>query len=479
VTAAQRFADFVVGGEVPGDARAVAASAVLDTVGVTLAGASEPASIAVQHLAAEEGGAARCRILATSQRTGAGLAALANGTAAHALDYDDMCFVSLAHPSAPLVAAALAAGELVAARGRALLDAYVVGFEIEAVLGRVMNPRHYTQGWHCTSTLGTIGAAAAAARLLSLDREATARCLSIAASEASGLKENFGTMTKPLHAGLAARGGVDAVLLARRGLTASARAIDGPQGYLAAMASARGDLGDAPDALGRRWEIVETGVTVKLYPSCAGTHPALDAILGLRRQHQFGAADIESIDIGVDAVTPTILIHDRPATGLEGKFSMQFCAAAAAVAGRVGLDTFNTTSLNDPSIRALLPRVTMKVDASLRTDAPALTQARVAIRLRDGRTLTAYADGARGYPDRSASSEELAEKFRTCAAFVMDPEAVEHALGMLRSLDILPDIRALTSALTKQQRHEPATDRERSRKVTKRAAQRDVPPTDR
>src|SRR5476649_1474174 len=143
-----------------------------------------------------------------------------------------MCFVSLAHPSAPLVAAALAAAEVAGASGRALLDAYVVGFEIEGRLGRAMNPRHYQRGWHCTSTLGT---AAAVSRLLGLDAAETGHALAIAASEASGLKENFGTMVKPLHAGLAARNGVLAALLAKSGMTASHLAIDGPQGFLRAM----------------------------------------------------------------------------------------------------------------------------------------------------------------------------------------------------------------------------------------------------
>src|SRR5260370_2731249 len=154
-----------------------------------------------------------------------------------------------------------------------------------------MNPRHYTQGWHCTSTIGTLGAAAAAARWLGLDRDATARCLAIATSEASGVKENFGTDTKPLHAGLAARNGIVATLLARAGLTASTRALEGPQGFLAALASERPDLGEAVEQLGRRWEVLETGATVKLYPSCAGTHPALHAILDLRPQHAFTPPD--------------------------------------------------------------------------------------------------------------------------------------------------------------------------------------------
>ncbi|OGU02198.1 MAG: hypothetical protein A2W29_00255, partial [Gemmatimonadetes bacterium RBG_16_66_8] len=340
------------------------------------------------------------------------------------------------------------AGELAGAPGQALLDAWVVGFEIEAALGAAMNPRHYTQGWHCTSTLGTLGAAAAAARLLGLDRDAIARCLAVAASEASGVKENFGTDAKPLHAGLAARNGIVAALLAKSGLTASARALDGPQGYLKAMASERQSLGDALEVLGRRWEVLETGVTIKLYPSCAGTHPALDAILDLRRQHGFTAADVEAIAIGVDALTPTILIYDRPATGLEAKFSMQYCAAAAVVMGRVGLDTFEPALVNDARIGGLLPRIAMTVDATLGSDAPALTQARVTVRLRDGRMLGAYADGARGYPARPATEQEVTTKFRACAGRVLDADRADAAMLMLRSLDHLAEMRRLTDCLS-------------------------------
>src|SRR5207245_4198699 len=179
------------------------------------------------------------------------------------------------------------------------------GFESEARLGRLMNPRHYQRGWHCTSTLGTIGAAAAVSRLLGLDAGAAGHALAIAASEASGVKENFGSMVKPLHAGLAARNGVLAALLAKDGLTASDRAIDGPQGFLAAMDSQRASLDDEIADLAVRWEIVDTGITVKLYPSCAGTHPSLDAILDLGQREGFTAADVERIDIDVDSIMPT------------------------------------------------------------------------------------------------------------------------------------------------------------------------------
>src|SRR3989441_2588594 len=353
--------EFVASSMPPAAARARAAQAVLDTIGVTLAGASEPAARIVQAVVSAEGGDA-CRILGTVARASASNAALANGTAAHALDYDDMCFVSLAHPSAPLVGAAIASAEVSAASGSALLDGYIAGFELEGRLGSVMNPRHYERGWHCTSTLGTIGAAAAACRIFGLDAETTSHALAIAASEASGLKENFGTMVKPLHAGLAARNGVLAALLAKRGMTASARAIEGRQGFLAAMDSERRSIDGAAADLGARWEIIETGITVKLYPSCAGTHPTIDALLDLRRRERFTADDVEAIDVGVDPIVPTILIYDRPSSGLEGKFSMPFCAAAAVVNGRVGIETFDAAQLANPAVLALQSRVTMRVD---------------------------------------------------------------------------------------------------------------------
>jgi len=434
---------FAADAKPPSEARAVAARAFLDTIGVTYAGATEPAARAVQRVV-EADGAGPCAIAGTSLRASAGNAALANGTAAHALDYDDMCFVSLAHPSAPLVAAAWAAAELAGASGRALLDAYIVGFEIEGRLGRAMNPRHYQRGWHCTSTLGTIGAAAAASRLLGLDGGSTGHAIAIAASEASGLKENFGTMVKPLHAGLAARNGVAAALLARAGMTASSAAIEGPQGFLAAMDSQLAALNEVGADLGTRWEILDTGITVKLYPSCAGTHPTLDALLGLKRREHFGADDVEAIEVGVDPIVPTILIYDRPSTGLEGKFSMPFCAAAAIVRGCVGIDTFEAATLHDPAVAALQARVTMRIDPSLDATAPPLTQSRVSVRLRDGRTLTASANGARGYPEQPASAEELATKFLSCASRVLPEPRARQTLAALRAIEDTPDIRVVT-----------------------------------
>ncbi len=447
MTAIETLAEFVTTAEVPDDARNVARDAVQDTLGVMLAGTAEPAAAIVQRVTRAEGGAGRASVIGTRIATSATWAALANGTAAHALDFDDMCWVTLAHPSAPLVAAALATAETMDASGAALLDAYVVGFEVEAVLGAVMNPSHYEQGWHGTSTIGTIGAAAAAARVFGLDSEGMGRALSIAASEASGLKENFGTMVKPLQGGLAARNGVLAALLARESFTASPSAIDGPQGFLVAMQSQGHDLAEATGHLGERWEIVDGGITVKLYPSCAATHPTIDALIDLRREHDLDADTIASVDVSVDSVTPTVLIYDRPATGLEGKFSLHYCAAAALAFGRVEIDTFAPEAMHSPTVKRLVPLVAMRVDETLGREAPPLTEARVCVRLVDGRVLERVATGARGYPERPASRSERDAKFTSCARRAVSGEAAADALAVLHELGAARSVRSLVASL--------------------------------
>jgi 2-methylcitrate dehydratase PrpD len=436
------IAAFTATAEPPPAARVRAGVAVMDTIGVALAGSAEPAArIVLSAIAQSPSGTST--VWGSGGRASAPEAALANGTAAHALDFDDMCFVSLAHPSAPLVPALMSAAEMTGASGRDVLDAYVVGFEIQARLGRLMNPRHYHRGWHCTSTLGVISAAAGASRLLGLDAGATAHALAIAASAASGLKENFGTMVKPLHAGLAARDGVLAAMLAKGGLTASQEALDGPQGYLRALDSESPDLAGVVSDLGFRWEILDTGITVKLYPSCAGTHPSLDAILDLRMRGGFTAGDVESIEIDVDPTVPTILIHDRPTSALEAKFSMPFCAAAAIVFGRVGIETFDADVVRDPRVTSLIPRVAMRVDANIGEGKPALTESRVRIRLRDGREFAQDAHGARGYPARPAGAEELASKFTMCATRVLPQVQAARLTAMLADLARLDDVRRL------------------------------------
>ncbi|HXH82288.1 MAG TPA: MmgE/PrpD family protein, partial [Candidatus Tectomicrobia bacterium] len=419
--------------------------ATLDTIGVTLAGAAEPAAAHVRAVARTEGGAPLCTVLGTSLRTSPTWAALANGTAGHAHDFDDTSFALMGHPSVPLLAAILACAEAEMADGAAVALAYAVGFEVSATLGAAVNPEHYTRGWHATSTIGTIGCAAAAARVLALDAAQTQHALGLAASLASGLKENFGSMAKPFHAGHAARNGVFAAMLAREGFTTSASALEGRQGWAAAFSQAT-LAPSALDDLGQRWHLLATGIAVKPYPSCALTHPAIDALLDLRARHGIAAADVEAVEIGVNRVVPDVLRHDRPTTGLERKFSMPFCAAAALATGRVDLAAFAERPVPE-AVQALMGRVRMVVDAGLPDGLEQHAWSRVTVRLHDGRTLQAPPRGASGHPDQPLTDEQLRAKFLACAAPVVGEDEAGAIAAQIAHLEHVPDIRALTSRL--------------------------------
>src|SRR6059036_3653488 len=382
------LADFVAKSQwedCPAPAVAAARGAILDCLGVMLAGSPELSARILQTVALAEGGSPLCTIVGAGRRTGALWAALCNGTAAHALDFDDTNFVLMGHPSAPVLAAGLAAGELALADGQALVHAFLLGFEVETTLAEVLNPAHYHKGFHATGTLGTMGAAAAAARLLGLDSAQIRMALAIAASQASGLKENFGTMTKPFHAGHAARSGVLSALLAREGWTASEQALEGPQGFFNVLGAGSRRL-EALDTLGAPWKILSSGVAVKPYPSCACTHSIIDGALELRRAHGLRPEDVAEVTVGVSALVPRILIHSDPRTGLEAKFSAEFSAAAALCEGRVGIATFRDDKTRDPAIRALMPRVRMRVDPDIPGDLERHMWTRVTVRMGDGRS---------------------------------------------------------------------------------------------
>jgi 2-methylcitrate dehydratase PrpD len=449
MTATARVAEFVVSttlDRVPDAARVQVRRAALDSIGVMLAGASEPIARITRTVARLEGGIPLCTVVGSGLRTSPTWAALCNGAAGHAHDFDDTSFALMGHPSVPLLATALACGEAETAGGADVVLAYLIGFEVSAALGIALNPGHYTRGWHATATLGTIGCAAAAARLRGLDVARTTHALGIAASLASGLKENFGSMTKPYHAGHAALNAVTATALAAAGMTASPSALDGSQGFAAAFS------GDklAPGAfaeLGREWQIVLSGIAVKPYPSCALTHSAIDALIALRARHQLTAAEIEDVEVGVHHVVPEVLRHPAPANALERKFSMPYCAAAALGRGRVGIDDFTDGPVRDADVAALVPRVRMVVDPSLPDQLERQAWSRVTVHLRDGRTLEEPARGASGHPEAPLSDAQLRDKFLGCAAGVLERGEAEALVDQLMHLDEVPDIRALTARL--------------------------------
>ncbi len=448
-TATSRLADFVLSttlAECPEPARVQVRRAALDTIGVMLAGASEPVATITRTVARVEGGAPLCTVVGSALRTSPTWAALCNGASGHAHDFDDTSFALMGHPSVPLLATVLACGEAEMADGAAAVLAYLIGFEVSAALGIALNPGHYTRGWHATATLGTIGCAAAAARLQGLDAARTTHALGIAASLASGLKENFGSMTKPYHAGHAALNAVTAVSLARAGMTASPTALDGSQGFAAAFSGEKLSPG-AFDELGREWQIVKSGIAVKPYPSCALTHSAIDALIELRARHRLTPEQVEDVEVGVNHVVPEVLRHPVPTNALERKFSMPYCAATALGRGRVGIDDFEDGPVRDPGVAALVPRVRMVVDPTLPDGLEQHAWSRVTVRLADGRTLAVAARGASGHPDSPLTDPQLREKFLGCAAGVLGRAEADAVGDQIARLDEVPDIRALTARL--------------------------------
>ena len=431
----------------PAEAVEAARRAILDCLGVMLAGSVEPAARLVTDVARAEGGSPLATVVGTPLRTGAVWAALANGTAAHALDFDDTNFAMMGHPSAPVLAAALAAGELTLADGRALVHAFLLGFVVETTMAAVMNPPHYEKGFHATGTLGTMGAAAAAGRLLGLDPGQTRAALALAASQASGLKENFGTMTKPFHAGHAARSGVLAALLAREGFTASEQAIEGPQGYFAVLGAGKREEQHL-ESLGAPWKILTSGVAVKPYPSCACTHSIIENALELQRTHRITPEQIAEVTVGVHAAVPRILIHSRPRSGLEAKFSGEFSAAAALCEGRVGMATFRDDKTDDPAIAKLMRRVRLVVDPEIPGDMERHMWTRVTVRFQDGREVSIAPRPVPGHPELPLSKDQLREKFMDCARLVLSEDRADTVRQMLEELDACPDLRSLTAILS-------------------------------
>ncbi len=373
---------------------------------------------------------------------------------AHALLYDDTTFVTLAHHSVVLAPTALALGEALRASGRSVLEAYVIGFEVLTKLGRALNPTHYEKGWHATSVLGTLAAAATAGRLLRLDAGRVEMALGMAASMASGSRQQFGTMTMPLHAGLACRNGVMAAELAARGITADQGILESRMGFCALYGGAGGAaLDELTRDLGEAREIQRAGYVLKPYPCGAPLQRAVDAILALRARHGIDPDSVQEIRVGVSYIFQGVLIRTDPRTGLEGKPSLEFCAASAMLDGHLGLDAFTDERVRDARVEAMMARVRPYVDPALTRGAPGVARdafgdrTTVAIVLAGGREVSETVRFARGSPENPMSDEELVGKYRECARRSLDPDAAERALTLLRQLESLPTVCPLMDAL--------------------------------
>ena len=446
-----RFASTLEFGKIPGEAIAWAKDAILDCTGVALAGSVEATGRIIADYVRDESCKPEADVFASGFKTATAGAALANGTMAHVLDYDDYVLPNwTGHPTSPILPAIFALGQTQGASGKDVLAAYVVGFEVGGRIGAGLGPGHYEHAhWHATATLGTMGATAACCNILKLDVTRTRSALGIAGSEAGGIRQNFGTMTKPLHAGLAARNGVMAALLAQRGFTGDETAIEGPLGFSKVFtAGGKYDLAKMSEGLGESYLIIENGISIKPYPCCAEAHRCLDAILYLIETHHFSADDVESVECRTSDIVPQVMIRHRPKTEAEAKFSMEYCMAVALLDKDAGPEQFTTERVRDPKVQELLTRVHYfhPPEFSGYSNMERYPE-RVTVRLTDGTEYTHEVLHSKGRPDNRLSEAELIDKYKECASRAISAKRIERSLDLLKGLEDLGNISELMDVL--------------------------------
>jgi len=411
---------------VPADVLSVAKHCVLDWLGVTLAGASEPAARILYEQLVQSDRGDEASLLGLRARSSLQSAALFHGTAAHALDYDDTHWGVQGHPTAPVLSAIWGLAQREHSSGRALLTALITGVEVECLLGRWLNPEHYARGFHATGTLGTFGAAAAAAHILQLDDTTWLHAIGLAGTQAAGLKSAFGSMAKPLHVGRAAQAGLGAALLAKGGFTGCADILGDAQGFAATHGAV-----SSPLSASTGYEITET--LFKYHAACHLTHATIEALLGLARAQPIAVDEIVRVELSVDTTCLGVCAIDRPETGLEAKFSLK-ATAAMALLGQATEDpsTFTNEAARAPQLRALM----QKVHVGIRPMAATRTELRV--RLRDGRVREASHDS--GIPERNLplQAEKLARKFARVTP--LSAAACDALQACVESLEQLDDV---------------------------------------
>jgi 2-methylcitrate dehydratase PrpD len=446
--------------DIPADVAHLGKRSVLDGLGLALAGAvSDTARIAHRYLASLGLENARhSAVIGTATRLPARFAAFANGIAIHADDFDDTqlavakdrVYGLLTHPTATALPPVLALAEREQRSGRDLMTAYQIAVEVECKVAEAILPRHYQQGFHSTATCGAIGATAGAAHLLGLDREATRRALSIGASQAAGLRENFGTMTKPFHAGRAAESGLVAAELAALGFTASPVGLEADRGFF--RAAGGGYSAEMIDGkLGRPWTFAFPGVSIKPHPSGSLTHPGMSVMLDLVQRHDVRPDRVKRVAVGTNHNMPNALIHHRPTNELQAKFSMEFCMAILLLERKAGLEQFTDEVVNRPDVHALLSRVDFGVHPDAEAAGFDKMTTIVEIELNDGTTVKGAADFGKGSPANPMSDAELADKFRQCASWGgFDARRADAVIDRVWHIDELDDVGELTRLLVRE-----------------------------
>lgn len=430
-------------------ALAQAKMCLIDAVGVSLAGCMEPAPQILLRTPGIASAPGRSLVFGTTIRTSALDAALVNGTSAHALDYDDFSSIMGGHHTVPLMPALLALGEEYSFSGNDILVSYVAGVEVQIRMARALGFHHYDKGWHPTATIGTFGAAASVAHLLRLDVAQTATALAIAASMASGLKANFGTMVKPFHAGHCGRNGLLAALLAQRGFDANEAALEHHQGFLNVFNGA--GTFDA-EKLFEDWaaplEIEGETIALKQFPCCGSTHPAIAMMLRLVQEEGVRASDVAGIEVLPHARRLRHTDNPFPQSSLEAKFSVQYAAARALQDGVLRLRHFERAAHEEPGIRKLLQITQARAHPDMADDAPEQWGAEVTVTLRNGQRLSRRIDQLVGRGGKTAmTSAEMWEKFEDCGERSLPQGRLRELFDMLNALESVGDVNNLTQLL--------------------------------
>lgn len=432
---------------------------ILDGLGLALSGSvAKSGEYVRRHLddigAADGKGAT---VIGSDKVVPARFAAFANGVGIHADDYDDTqlavakdrVYGLLTHPTAPALPSALAMGEVLGSSGADVMLAYHLGVEVECKIAEAINPRHYQTGFHATATCGTYASASAAGRLMGLDEDTMLRALSIAGSQSAGLRENFGTMTKPFHAGRSSESGIVAAQFAAYGWSAAPTILEAPRGFFSAAGGGY-DHDAIHGKLGNPWTFDQPGVSIKPHPSGSLTHPGMTEMLRLIRENDIKAADVTHVRVGTNSNMPNALIHHRPTNELQAKFSMQFCMAILLIEGRAGLTEFTDEVVMRPDVQEFIKKVDFVIDDRAEAAGYHLMTTYIDITLKDGRTISGVADFGKGSPANPMSYDEVADKFRECADFAKwDAGRANEVVARVKEFEKLSDVRGLMKLLAR------------------------------
>jgi 2-methylcitrate dehydratase PrpD len=422
---------------------------ILDCTGVALAAVGEPAGRVVLDITTEQGGTPKAGVIGTTHRTGVVSAAWANGALAHLLDYDDTGF---SHPTACILPAVLAMAEETGASGADVVAATCIGLEVferMSFSGRQHEHVLRNTGFHPTSLYGCSAAAAGAGSIAGLNPKQMGVALGLAAANAGGLTQHFGTWGKGIHAGNAARAGVTAVLLARKDYMADSAGLEGPFGFYSAFhGQGNFTFHKVSDGLGTHWSIVDPGLTVKRYPCCGGNLRALDALHALVTEHDIRFEDVERLEVDAHPDLLNIVRFHKPTQGFQGKFSLDYVLAAMLLDRRVDLDSFSDAYCQSPRMRAALDRTHVNVHPEWPHDATARRNTPVTVTLKDGRVFTRKVDKVRGSPGNPMTRDELVEKYTACARRTLTDAQTARSIAVLETLETVGSVTELMAAVT-------------------------------